>query len=292
MSDTLWSGQVPDTTDNADGAPGITTATTIQVVQARSCTGIQFRATDTKGGTYTAELWQCTVADDDVPDGTLLASKAVAAAAITAGVYNEISFTTPVALSTGVLYRCALHNTDGRYVRSGAFFGSPLTSGDITAYANGTDPSPPGLGGMRQGSFRVADAGNYPTQSGNGASYFVGPALAALAVEGSGAAALGSLVATAVGSRSKQAAGVAALGALVGTAAGSRSRTGAATAALGQLSAIGAATRAKVGSGVANLGRLIATATTEASTVVPRPDIGTVLRPSTGIIEVPRITYP
>lgn len=292
MSDTLWSGQVPDTTDNSDGTPGITTATTIQVAQARSCTGIQFRATDTKGGTYTIELWQCTVADDDVPDGTLLASRAFAASAVTAGAYNELQFTTPVALSTGVLYRCAVHNTDGRYVRSGSTFSAAgLTNGDITAYQNGTDPSPPGLGGMRQGNFRIsATAGAYPTQSGNGASYFVGPALAVAAMEGAGTAVLGALAATAAGTRARLGAAVANLAGLTAAAAGSRARTGIAAAALGALSATASGARAKTGTGVANLGRLVATANT--GTVIPVPRAGTITRPSTGTIEVPRITYP
>lgn len=181
MTDTLWSGQTPALTNQSDGSPGIATCTTITISQARSCVGIQFRATDTKGGTYTAELWQVTSADASSPAGTLLASKAVVASAITAGAYNEITFDSPVSLSAGVLYRCALHNSDGRYVATNGFFtSSGLTNGDITAYQSGTDPNPPLLGVMRQGVFRIAaSAGTYPTTpSGANASYFVGPVLA------------------------------------------------------------------------------------------------------------------
>lgn len=174
MAQTLFVAQVPGLPDNDDGAPGIGTATTVQFAAAGQVTGIQFRATTTVSGTYVIELWQVTDGDD-TPAGTILATKTLPAPP-TAGAYNQVSFDTPVAVVTGTLYRCVLWSSAGRYVATLSFFNVPLTNGDITAYANGDDPNPPGFGAMRQGTFVInGSAGNYPSGNGNQTCYFVGP---------------------------------------------------------------------------------------------------------------------
>lgn len=217
MSESLFTGQTPSTTDASDGTPGISTATTVQVAVDGTISAIRFYATATKGGTYTAELWLATVADDDTPAGTLLVTKAASAAAITAGTWNTIAFDTPVAVTPGHLYRCVLHNNQGRYVATTGFFTSAgLTNGNLTAYQNGTDPNPPGLGGMRQGSFRIsAAAGSYPNLSGSGTCYFVDLVFTpSTVVDGSVAVNLGGLTLTAAGHLTVHGTVVAALGGL------------------------------------------------------------------------------
>lgn len=202
MSESLFTSETPSTTDASDGTPGISTATTVQVAVSGTVSAIRFYATATKDGTYTAELWLATVADDDVPAGTLLASKAVSSTAITAATWNVITFDTPVSVTPGHLYRCVLHNSQGRYVATAGFFtSSGLTTGNLTAYATGTDPNPPGLGGMRQGSFRIsAAAGSYPNISGNGSCYFVDLVFtSSTTVDGTASLALGALTLAAAG---------------------------------------------------------------------------------------------
>lgn len=166
----LFTGQTPAITDASDGAPGITTATTVRFAQSGTVTGIRFYATATVGGTYTAELYQVTAADVPTPAGTLLASK-VAGATPAGGTWNTILFDTPVSVTTATLYRAALHSGAGRYVATLSFFGSDLVNGDITADANGDDPV--GLGTLRNGTFAIsATAGAYPG-GGGGTCYFV-----------------------------------------------------------------------------------------------------------------------
>lgn len=236
----LFTVQTPALPNQSDGTPGISTATTMQFAVAGSVTGIRFYATSTVGGTYTAELWLCTGADDVTPGGTLLKTASVGSGSITPGTWNDIPFASSQAISTTQLYRCVIHNTDGRYVAtSGFFFAAGLTNGDITAYQSGTDPNPPGLGGMRNGSFTInAAAGNYPSSSSNSTCYFVDVLFTAdSTIDGTAAAPLGALSGAATGEVDVPGTAAGALGGLGATASGSVAVSGSAAASLGSLTA-------------------------------------------------------
>lgn len=167
----LFTSQTPTVTDASDGSPGIATATTVRFAQAGAVTGVRFYATVTVSGTYTARLYQPTTADDAVtPAGTLLAEK-VAGVAPTGGTWNTITFDTPVAVDASTLYRAVLHSAAGRYVATLSFFAGDVVNGDITADANGDDPT--GLGSLRQGTFAISATPTYPSGAGNGTCYFV-----------------------------------------------------------------------------------------------------------------------
>jgi hypothetical protein len=166
----LFTVQTPASTDNSDGTPGITTATTVRFAAVGEVSGNRFFATDTVGGTYTVALWEVTAADPNGSGGTLLASKTMPGAP-TGGAWNTVLFDTPVAVTTGKLYRAGVFSGDGRYVFTAAFFGSDLVNGDITADANGDDPV--GLGNLNQGSFTINAAIAYPTSQPGSTCYFV-----------------------------------------------------------------------------------------------------------------------
>lgn len=212
MPQTLYTNQTPALPDLDDGAPGIGTATTVQFAANGVVTGIQFYATTTVSGTYVIELWEVTGNDDTPGNGSILASKTLSAPP-TAGQFNEVSFTTPVDVVTDTLYRCVLWSGAGRYVATSGFYTTdPLTNGDITAYATGTDPNPPGFGSMRQGTFVInAAAGNYPSGNGNGTSYFVGPVFTLASVVSEGICFLG-IYGTAAAPKQAAGVGVANLG--------------------------------------------------------------------------------
>jgi Domain of unknown function (DUF4082) len=166
----LFTSQTPVGTNNSDGAPGITVATTVRFAQAGWVTAVRFYATTTVSGTYTGGLWQVTANDDPGPGaGTLLASK-VLSGSPTAGAWNLIVLDTPVAVTTGVLYRVGVHSSDGRYVNTASFFTADVVNGDITADATGDDPV--GLGTLRQGTFTINAALSYPLQTFNASAYF------------------------------------------------------------------------------------------------------------------------
>lgn len=166
----LFTTQTPTGTNNSDGTPGITTATTLRFAVAGYITDIRFYATTTVSGTYTGGLWQVTSNDDPGPPaGTLLASK-VRGTAPTAGTWNTITLDTPIAVATNTLYRAGVHSSAGRYVNTAGTFSADVVNGDITGDATGDDPV--GLGTLRQGTFNINASMSYPNTSGGGASYF------------------------------------------------------------------------------------------------------------------------
>ena len=167
----LFSTQTPTGTNNDDGAPGITTATTVRFTQPGYVTAVRFYATTTVSGTYTGGLWQVTHDDNPGPGaGTLLASK-VRPSLPTAGGWNLITFDTPIPVTPGVLYRTGVHSSAGRYVSAPAFFGADVVNGQIIADAGGDDPV--GLGTLRQGTFEINAALTYPDDTFNTSSYFI-----------------------------------------------------------------------------------------------------------------------
>ncbi len=164
----LFTSQTPSGTNNSDGTPGISFGTTVRFATAGNVTGVRFYATTTVSGTYTGALYQVT-GPDDAPSGTLLASK-VRPTAPTGGAWNSITFDSPVAVTTGVLYRAVVFSGDGRYVNTSSFFTADLVNGDITADANGEDPI--GLGTLGQGVFAINASLAYPSTSFSSSCYF------------------------------------------------------------------------------------------------------------------------
>lgn len=260
MPESLFTSQTPTGTNNSDGAPGITTATTEMYAVAGQITHVRFYATTTTGGTYTGAVWQVT-SGDPPGGGTLLASKA-STGPFTGGAWNTITLDTPVDVVPGVLYRIGLHNSDGRYVNTGSFFGSALANGNITAPANGDNPV--GIGTLAQGTFGIDAALTYPIVSFNANCYFVDVVFTADGDDPSeGSAAVGlDLTPAAVGAAAH--AGVAALGLALAVAA-----TGSAPAVAPAQGVVAitfdlapAAVGARGAAGVAALGLGLAVATT------------------------------
>ncbi|GAA0494794.1 hypothetical protein Ade02nite_19720 [Paractinoplanes deccanensis] len=228
----LFTSQTPLSGDNADGAPGITTATTLRFATDGVINAVRFYATATVGGTYTGAIWQIDTTDNPGPGtGTLLASK-VRPTLPAGGTWNLIVLDTPVAVTAGTLYRVGVHNSDGRYVASGAFFGVALTNGDITAIANGDNPT--GSGTVNQGTFAIDPALTYPVSTFNSASYFVDvdytPASAG--VSGTVTATLPALSGAATGTAQATGAAAAVLPVAAAAATGSAVVTGTTAATL------------------------------------------------------------
>lgn len=201
----LFTSQTPSITDASDGAPGITTATTVVFAEDGTVTGVRFYATSTVSGTYTAGLW--TVDSSDAGTGTLLASKTMGAAP-TGGTWNTVTFDTPVSVTAStVAYRVGIFSGAGRYVATVAFAefaggSGGLTNGDIFAPPNNDNPV--GSVVIKQGAFTIDAAFSYPTGGSGGTCYFVdveftaGAAPTPISVGDAGAAAEALAVAAAV----------------------------------------------------------------------------------------------
>lgn len=170
----LFTTETPSSGDLSDGTPGITTATSLTFAHAGQITAVRFYSTATVSGTYTAGVWEVTSGDDTSSGtGTLLTSETLSTVP-NAGEWTAIPLTSPVDVATGTLYRIGVHNDAGRYVATssfGSFVSGGLTTGDLTAPADGTSPT--GLGRLNQGTFTIDAALAYPQQMFNQACYFV-----------------------------------------------------------------------------------------------------------------------
>jgi hypothetical protein len=240
----IFTGQVPDSPNNADGAPGIITATTFVPAQDGVVSAIRFYSTTTVGGTYTGSLHEITVEDDPGPGAGTLLDSGVLAGPPASGSWVEIPLDAPVLVTAGVHYRAALHNSQGRYVASSGFFlaGNEVVNGDLTAPADGS----PLLGGaLRQGEFAyTGTATQYPNQSSSGSCYFIDVVYTTGSdpAEGTVAGTLG--LAVAVAGAAPAAGSVAGSIGLATAAAGSAPASGTVAATLGLASAATGATTA------------------------------------------------
>ncbi len=165
----------PPVDQNLDNGAAITTACSFVVASNRTIYAWWFWPPTTNSGTYTLELWEITGDDDPGPAaGTLLASKAVAAAAVTPGEWNRVALDTPVAVVTTEVYRAARHTSSGRFVRTAqAFNGASISNSGITLIESGTNPGGLFPGVLRNGTFREGSAGNYPASSFDRSDYYI-----------------------------------------------------------------------------------------------------------------------
>lgn len=241
----LFTSQTPSSTDNSDGTPGITFATTVVFAVDGTVTGVRFYATTTVGGTYTGAIW--TVNSSDPGTGTALATKTLGVTP-TGGAWNTITFDSSVAVTAGTAYRVGVFSGAGRYVATLSFFGSALTNGDITAAAhNGT------AGGftVSQGTFRIDAAIGYPNSpGGGGTNYFADVEFTAdVGVTGEGALILPAVTASGAGVASATGTSALTLPAVTASGAGTASASGTGTATLPAVTTLGTGTASAAGSG-------------------------------------------
>jgi hypothetical protein len=246
----LFTSQTPSSPDNSDGTPGITSAVTVVFAEDGLVNGVRLFTTTTVGGTYTGGFWQVTASDPGT--GTLLASKVYSGSTPAGGAWLDIAFDDPVAVTAGVAYRAGVHNSQGRYVATLSFFGSPLTNGDITAAAhNGT------AGGftVSQGTFRIDAAIGYPNSpGGGGTNYFADVDYAAsVGITGSGDLVLPALTASGTGTSSSSGSGAPALPAVTAAGTGTASASGIGALTLPALTSAGGGTASAAGTGALTL---------------------------------------
>lgn len=180
----MHTSQTPIQNNNANGQQ-ITLGTGFYVgVASRPCYGVRFWAPLTNTGTYTVSLWQQTTDDDPngTGTGTLITSQAALASSITANAWNVVLFPSSVNVTSGQMWRVAVHTSSGRYVASANFFSSNSLSGDdVVLYQSGDDPL--GTGTVRNGLF-LDNANGYPNTVFQASDYFVEPWMTASGLSG------------------------------------------------------------------------------------------------------------
>ena len=117
--------------------------------------GSGFTRAPTNTGTHAGNLWSST--------GTLLAS--VTFIGETASGWQQADFATPVAITANTTYVASYHTNVGNYAYNQSYFASGVTSGALTALANGAD------GG--NGVYRYGATNAFPDQTWNANNYWV-----------------------------------------------------------------------------------------------------------------------
>jgi methionine-rich copper-binding protein CopC len=120
-----------------------------------SVTGVRFYKGPENTGTHVGNLWSST--------GTLLAT--VTFTNETASGWQQANFSTPVQIQANTIYVISYHTNVGFYSENTSFFTSSVTSGPLTAPANGS--------GASNGVFLDSANSAFPTTSANGTNYWV-----------------------------------------------------------------------------------------------------------------------
>lgn len=161
MSSSIFTTQTPTLADLTDGVP-YTLATLFTSAEDALVNGIRWYFPGTlPSGNVVGVLysWTTDVAGAEMARATF--------ASPTAGTWNTVTFTSPVAITASTRYVAAVYTPD-RYVATIGLLNAPITNGRLTAPAN--DNITP----AHNGKFRSGGVGpTYPDGSGNGSSYFV-----------------------------------------------------------------------------------------------------------------------
>ncbi|WP_312016486.1 DUF4082 domain-containing protein [Bradyrhizobium liaoningense] len=123
----LFPGSATPATVNTIDASAVELGVRFQTSTAGTVSGIRFYKSSQDTGTHTGELWTST--------GTLLAT-ATFTNETTSG-WQSVTFSNPVPLTAGTTYVASYHTNVGHYSSSVNYFTSNVTSGPLTALANG-----------------------------------------------------------------------------------------------------------------------------------------------------------
>jgi len=118
-------------------------------------TGLRFYKGPGNTGTHVADLWSST--------GTLLATATFSNE--TASGWQQVNFSSPVAIATGTTYVASYHTNTGDYAADPNLFATSLTNGPLTALSSASS------GG--NGVYAYGSSSLFPTNSFNSTSYGV-----------------------------------------------------------------------------------------------------------------------
>ncbi len=148
------STSVPSVPDANDGT-AIEVGVKFRVTQAGYITGVRFYKSAANTGTHIGHLWSST--------GTQLA-EATFIAETNSG-WQQVMFTTPVAVTTGITYVASCFSSSGNYSYTSPYFSSAIVNGPLRALANGED------GG--NGLYVYTAASAFPTATYQSSNYWV-----------------------------------------------------------------------------------------------------------------------
>jgi methionine-rich copper-binding protein CopC len=147
----IWPDVAPSgVSDVTDQSSGVELGLRFTPSQAGSITGIRFYKVPDNTGTHTGSLWSST--------GTLLATGTFTNES-TEG-WEQLEFSSPVSVSAGTTYVASYHTSAWHYADTPNGLASAVTSGPLTANANG-------------GVYAYGSSGTFPSTSYGAANYWV-----------------------------------------------------------------------------------------------------------------------
>jgi hypothetical protein len=146
----IWQNGAPsgavDTADNGAVNLGVQ----FQASSSGNVTGVRFYKEADNTGTHIGSLWSS--------GGALLASGTFSSES--ASGWQELDFTTPVAITAGTTYVVSYHTDVGHYALTSGGLASAVTNGPLTALAGG-------------GVYSYGSANGFPSNSFNASNYWV-----------------------------------------------------------------------------------------------------------------------
>ena len=158
---TIWPGTVPGTVDSGPDS-AVELGVKFRSDTAGYITGIRFYKASTNTGTHVGNLWTST--------GTRMATATFANE--TASGWQQVNFSTPVAITANTVYVASYHTNTGHYsVDTNYFTGKGMDSPPLHALANGVS----GVNGV----YVYGSGSNFPSSGWNNTNYWVDVVLSA-----------------------------------------------------------------------------------------------------------------
>jgi hypothetical protein len=146
----VWQNGTPTGAVDAADTSAVNLGVQFQASASGFITGVRFYKQATNTGTHLGSLWTST--------GTLLASGTFAGES--ASGWQELVFSSPVAITAGTTYVASYHTNTGHYAATTSGLASPVTTGPLTALAGG-------------GVYAYSTANAFPSNSFNASNYWV-----------------------------------------------------------------------------------------------------------------------
>jgi hypothetical protein len=146
----IWNNATPSGASDAADTSAVNLGVQFQAATSGHITGIRFYKEVDNTGTHVGSLWTAS--------GTLLATGTFSGES--ASGWQQLNFTTPVAVTAGTTYVASYHTNTGHYAFTSGGLSSAVTNGPLTALASG-------------GVFTYGSGNAFPSSSYNAANYWV-----------------------------------------------------------------------------------------------------------------------
>ena len=146
----VWGNAAPTGAVDASDTSPVNVGIRVQAASSGFISGVRFYKESDNTGTHTGSLWSST--------GTLLASGTFSNE--TASGWQELDFSTPVAVTAGTTYVASYFTTTGHYAATANGLASAVTNGPLTALAGG-------------GVYVYGSASAFPSSSYQASNYWV-----------------------------------------------------------------------------------------------------------------------